>query len=340
MLQKPFNLSIRGKTIDANETNEVTWQVSGDIQTAYKIDISLNLDNSLVWTSNKITSYSLKHTLPVAVIANGNEYKITVTIWNQSGSSVTSDSEIFQTSSRPLVTVSQLGTVNSFSFNFQGNYTQSENTPLRNYTVNLYDDKKNLIDKSNIKTILPMEHLFSNLQTEKQYYIEFQATSSKGLTGTSGLILFDVFYYRPKMGIALQGKNIDNAGIELSWFVRQVIGETEGVPVYINNEKADLTNGNQVKFYDGFEINTSFSFKIWIESPYMSNVFEKVNLITLYGENGQISLQYYDDHKFHVWKKVNGITSHWSSDVTQGNSYIVLIQQINDDINITSEVIA
>ena len=183
-----------------------------------------------------------------------------------------------------------------------------------------------------------MEHLFSNLQTEKQYYIEFQATSSKGLTGTSGLILIDVFYYRMKMNISLQGRNINNSGIEISWYVTQIIGNSNGTPVYINNEKVDLTDGNQVMFDEGFVIDKNFSLKIWMETPYMSNVADQVNLITIFGENGKITLQYHDDHKFHIWKEVNGLVSHWSSDYVEGNSYVVLIQQINDDINITSEV--
>ncbi|MGD6876759.1 hypothetical protein [Bacillus infantis] len=338
-LQRPYDISIKGRTIDANEPNEIKWKVSGDIQTAFKIDILSNIDNSEVWTSGKITTYALKHVIPSSSLVNGKEYKILVTIYNQTGSSITSDAEIFQTSSTPVINVNPIGTVNSFSYNFSATYEQAEGVPLRNYTVNLFDDKKNLIDKSNIKTILPMEHLFTNLQTEKQYYIQFLATSSKGLTGDSGLILFDVFFYRPKMNVNLKANNIENAGIEVSWYVSQIIGETDGAP-FVNGEKIDTSSGKKVWFDEGFEINQDYSMKLWIEQPYMSNVVEQVDLVRLNGTNGDIRIQYWDDRKFHVWKTVNGLKSHWVSEEVIGGSFVVLIQQVNKDMNITSEVIA
>lgn len=333
-LQKPYDISIRGQTIDANEPNEVSWKVSGDIQTAYKVDILSNIDNSLIWTTNKIASYSLKHTIPAGTLTNGNEYKIQITIWNASNQSVTSDTEIFQTSSRPIVTIDPIGTVNSFSYNFTAQYQQNEGVPLRNYIVYLYDDKQNMIDKSNIKTILPIEHLFSGLQPEKTYYIEFQVTSAKGLVGTSGLVQFDVFYYRPKMNVFLEAKNVENAGIELTWYISQIILKNEN-GIFINNEKIDVRNGKVIGD-EGFDVKSNFSLKLWIEQPYVSNISEQVDLILLRGENGEIRLNYFDDNKFHLWKNVNGIISHWSSEQVIGNSFIVLIKQVNDDLEIHS----
>lgn len=330
-LQKPYDINLRSKTIDANEPNEVTWKVSGDIQTAFKIDILSNLDNTLVWTTDKVTTYALKYTIPSSSFTNGNEYKIRITIYN-SNQSITSDAEVFQTSSTPVITVNTIGTVNSFSYNFSANYEQAEGVSLRNYIVNLYDDKQNLIDKSNIKTILPMDHLFSNLQTEKHYYIEFQATSSKGLTGTSGLVSFDVFYYRPKMNVNLEAKNINNAGIELSWYVKQIILKNNGGS-FVNNEKMDVRNGKIVGD-DGFNINQNFSMKLWIEQPYQSNVASQVDLLIFTGENGKLYLQYWNDNKFHLWKDVKGVKSHWSSEEVTGSSFFVIFQQINDDANL------
>lgn len=336
-IQRPFDISIRGKTIDGNEENEISWKVSGDIQTAYQIDITPNTQQGLSWSSGRIVSFALKHKLPVATLLNGREYKITITVWSQTNINQTSDPEIFQTSSRPVITVSPMGTVNSFSFNFSATYTQAEFAPLRNYNVNLYDEKKNLIDKSNVKTILPMEHLFTNLQTEQKYYIEFIATSQKGLIGTSGLVLFDVFFYRPKMNVNLQGKNIPNAGIELSWYVAQIILKNNN-GLFIDNEKIDLRNGSIIAD-DGFSIDLNFSLKLWIEQPYMSNIVEQVDLIRLTGENGDIRLQYHDDRKFHVWKTVRGLKSHWTSEAVQGDEYLVLIQQVQDDITVAAEVV-
>ncbi|OAO83365.1 hypothetical protein [Anoxybacillus flavithermus] len=334
-IQKPYDISIRGQTIDANEPNEVNWKVSGDIQTAYKIDILSNTDNSLVWTTNQITSYSLKHTIPAGTLTNGNEYKIQITIWNANNETATSDTEMFQTSSRPIVTVDSIGTVNSFSYNFSATYSQAEGVALRNYVVYLYDDHQNLIDKSDIKTTLPMEHLFSGLQTEKTYYIEFQATSAKGLVGTSGLVQFYVFYYRPKMNVNLQAQNVDNAGIQLSWYVTQIIGQTDGSQ-FIDNEKIDTTDGTKVWFDDGFDISQDYSLKLWIKNPK-----NKEDLIILNGENGQVKLQYHWlDEKFHLYKiDSNGIVTSYETAAVTGSNFVVLIQQIGKDMNVMAEVI-
>lgn len=339
MLQKPYDLSIRGRTIDGNELNEVSWKVSGDIQTAYKIDILLNENGTSVWNSGRIPSFSLKHAIPNYTLSNGREYKILITVWSDTDTSQVSEPEIFQTSSRPVITVTPIGTVNSFSYNFTASYTQAESVAMRSYNVNLYDDKRNLINKSNVKSILPMDHLFSNLQTETNYFVEFISTSQKGLIGTSGLVPFYCFYYRPKMNTNLTGKNIPNAGIEISWYVAQIIGQSSGEPIFIDDEKIDLRNGKELVFDDGFTIDKDFTLKLWIEQPYMSNIVEQVDLIRLRGVNGSIYLQYHDNHKFYVWKDVRNLKHRWTSEPVQGDKYLVVIQQIGDDLNITAEVI-
>ncbi|MGG3891999.1 hypothetical protein [Metabacillus fastidiosus] len=308
----------------------MSWKVSGDIQTAYKIDILSNLNDILVYTTGKVTSYSLKHLIPPSALINGNEYKIRITIFNQAGASITSDTEIFQTSSTPVITVDPIGTINTFSYIFTANYEQSENVPLRNYIVYLFDDKKNLLSKSDIKTSSPLEHFFTNLQTEKQYYIEFQATSTKGLTGTSGYIPFDVFYFQPKLNIDLQGKNIDKAGVELSWFVSQILFESNNnPPLFIDNEKID-TRDNSIFVKEGFSISGDFSLKAWIENP-----ISKKTLIKMIGANGHFHL-YYDAaiERFVLKKDVNGIIDAWVSDEVTGENFIVVIKQIGCDIDI------
>jgi hypothetical protein len=357
MIQRPYSLSIKGTTIDANEDNTITWQVSGDVQTAFQVDIYLNSDNSLAFTSNKITSYALKYTLPQGSLQNGIEYKIKITIYNQAGQSITNDGDIFQTSSRPIITVDPIGTVNSFSYVFSAQYSQAENVSLRNYVVNLYDSQKNLIGNSSILTSLPMEYLFSGLQTETNYYIEFQATSSKGLTGTSGLVLFSVFYYRPKQNVFLQAKNIDKAGIELSWYVKQIIGTSDTTVNFLNNDEVNLLDGNKIYFDDGFSIAQDFSLKVWLR-----DIANNVPLLTLYGDNGQIVLKYNAlQQAFIVEKTTNFSTEKYMSNPVeirytthdeyafitpyqielttqgqQGNESVILIQQIGMDMNVSA----
>jgi hypothetical protein len=341
-ISRPFNISLNGKTLDGNETNIVKWEVSGDIQTAYKIDIYLN-DGSetLIWSSMKVTSYSLQATLPKP-ITNGHEYKILITAYNQSNASAVSYPVIFQTSGRPVVTVDSIDTIGSYSNSFSARYSQSEGLPLQSYIVNLYNDQKELIDHSDILTQEPLEYLFSNLETEKSYYVEFQATSEKGLIGTSGLVKFDVFYMRPKTGVSLTAKNIDNAGIELSWFVSHVAGKSNGIIGFVNNEKISLINGSSVKFDEGFSLERDFTLKVWMESLKIG-----VTLLYLQGTNGQLDLSFDGiEKRFVLTKYTVNYSERWKSKpITDyvfvspyqivdmsGDKYVITIQQIGRDL--------
>ena len=131
MLQRPFNINIRGQTLDGNDPIPVTWQVSGDISTAYQVKVYRNSDNVLTYDSGKLTSYAQNHTIPSKSLQNGLEYKIEVSIWNQPGASATSDREIFQTTSKPIIVMDTVDSVNSL-------HTTSQQ-PTVNQKTSLFD---------------------------------------------------------------------------------------------------------------------------------------------------------------------------------------------------------
>ena len=337
-IQKPYSINLAGITIAAEESNLVSWKVSGSISTSFAINIYNNSDNTLAWSLPQTTSYANQYNLPANALTNGIEYKIAITVWNDTGASATSDMVIFQTSARPIVTINSLTTVTSPNYTFAATYSQTESVAIRYWVAYLFDSNMNKIVDSGIQTSSVLEYLINNLQSEKSYYIEFQATSNKGLIGTSGKILFDVLYTQPSVNVTLKAENIDNAGIKLSWDVVQIIGTSSpSPPTFIDNEKVDLTvDGSYVNFDEGFSIDRNFTLKVWIENPK-----SKVNLISIKGENGEIYLQYHWlDNKFHLYKKLNnGLTTSWASNSVKGSSFFVYIQQINDLMNIGAEAI-
>jgi hypothetical protein len=337
LLQKPYNLSpAGGVAIDANENNDFSWSVSGDVQTAFEIKIYDNMTNSLIWSLPKTYSYSTKYTLPPSTLINGKEYKWRVTVYNEKNQSITSDYQIVQTSSRPTVNVNQIGVVSAPSYLFSAVYSQLEGVPIRSWNVLLYDEDFALIEQSGIKTESILEYLFSNLKSEKSYYIEFQVTSIKGLTNTSGKIKFNVLYTQPRVNANLTAENLsDIAGIRLSWNVIQIIGETDTAPIFIDNEKIDLLN-NRVVFSKGFSVSNNFTIKLWIEKPK-----NKKDILFLKGKNAQMRLQYHAvDEKFHFYKTMNdnNFTTSWVSQQVSGDKYFVVIQQIDRHINLWAEV--
>ncbi|OZB98007.1 hypothetical protein [Paenibacillus sp. XY044] len=333
-LQKPFNINIRGQTLDSADPILVSWQVSGDLSVAYQVKIYKNADNALVYDSNKITSYAQNHVVPKNSISNGLEFKIQIIIWNQSNSSITSDFDIFQTSSKPVVTMNSIDTVGSPSYSFTATYTQLESIAIRSWVMYLYDINKNKIYQSPISTNPDISLLIENLQSGNTYYIETQATSAKGLTNTTGLIQFKVQYQQPDIKVNLTAENVDNSGMKISWNTVQIIGSTTKSPIYLSGEFIDLTD-DTFSFSEGFSLSGDFTIKIW-----MTNIKPDTDLFVIKGINGTISLQYWSqDNKFHVFKDAFGYRSHNTSLIVTGTSFFVCIQQIFSDMNIFAEVV-
>jgi hypothetical protein len=326
-IQKPYNINVRGMTISSSEDFLLTWKVSGDISVSLSVSIYKNSDGTLAWSLPKTSSYATQANIPAGSLTAGNDYKVQVQIWNQSGDTALSDYQIFSTSSRPVVTLDPIS-VASPSYNFTATYSQAENVSMQSWVAYLYNSDKVKIAQSPITTTTPIEYLFSNLQSNTVYYVEFQVTSAKTLVGTSGLISFTPIYSAPTVNATLTATNVDNAGISLSWSVVQVIGRTTGTTSFVNNEKIDVTNGSVI-FDSNFSILSDFSLKLWLESP-----VHDVDLLVLKGDNGTITLQYWStDNKFHLLKTINGYTTHVVSQSGVGIKYFVFIQQIGDNVN-------
>jgi hypothetical protein len=337
VIQKPYDINIKGATIDANEENKISWKVSGAISTSFSIEIRKNTDDSVAWQLPQTTSYATSYTLPSGTLANGNEYKIKITVWDEDGNSASSDFEIFQTSSRPTATVDPISTVSSPNYTFTATYSQAESAGIKSYLFNLFDVNQNLLLSSGVQatTNPSLSYSVEGLKSETTYYIEFQVTSSKGLTGTSGLIQFSVLYTQPQVNVNLTAANTEDAGIKLSWNVIQIIGSSDSPPTFVDSEKVDLTDGNRVWFDEGFSVNKDFTLKIWLESPK-----HKTDLLLIKGENGEITLQYDKRfERFFVYKKVGNVSVSYQSPQVGGTSFYVCIQQIDKDINLIAETI-
>jgi hypothetical protein len=337
VIQKPYNINLKGTTIDANENNTISWKVSGAISTSFSIEIRNNADDLVVWQLPQTTSYATSYTLPSGTLVNGNEYKIKITVWDEDGNSATSDFEIFQTSSRPTVTVDPIPTVSSPNYTFIATYFQAESVGIKSYLFNLFDENQNLLLSSGVQatTDPSLSYSVEGLKSEQSYYVEFQVTSNKGLIGTSGLIQFSVLYTQPQINVNLTATNTDDAGIKLSWNVIQIIGSSDSPVTFIDNEKADLTDGNRIRFDEGFSVNKDFTLKIWLESPK-----HNTNLLLIKGENGEITLRYDKRfERFFVYKKVGNISVSYQSPQVSGTNFYVCIQQIDKDINLIAETI-
>lgn len=413
-IQKPYNISLQSEVIDATESKEITWNVTGDQQVAFEIKIIENQTSVIKFQSPKINSFSLSYVLPANSLDNGKEYQLQITVYDINGGYATSDNIIFQTSSKPTITANIPSIVNSQSYDFTATYSQSENVPINTWIFFLYDSNQNLIHKSDIQTSTIISYIYDSLQNGENYFVEFQATSKKGMLGTSGKIPFSVSYSQINYRIPLTAENYKNASIKLSWKPVSILGKTTCVPpTYIDHEKLDVQRC-KVWFDEGFNIDGNFILKMWIENPvqkplnpngseiirynsypdYIDNLWvyntpdntevklkssisnaqpstfyklwiydsskdipvelpyvtqkeqptqdslwiygnkpsENRHLLKMIGDNGYISIEYFDD-KFHLYKFENNIKQLIQEELITSNKLFVIVQQKGESLS-------
>jgi hypothetical protein len=331
-IQKPFNINIKDQLIDANEPYLLKWRTSGDISASFSIDIYRNDTDELAWSLPRTYSFALSYTIPALALLNGYDYKITITVWNGSDQSATSNFVVFSALSNPTVVVAEIGTVKNQTNEFIAYYEQTELDPLSYYTVKLYDENQTLIRTSKNLTDNAMRYTFDLLQNETSYFIEFTVVSKKGLQATSGLIPFQVKYENLDLYFKVDAENIpESASIKLHWAVNQIIGKTDVKQEYINGEELDIRKG-KVYFDEGFEIDRNFSLKMWIRET-----VKEVDLVNLKGSNGSIRVQLGEDDRFHMYKEINGFNYHYASEQVEGIQWFLYIQQIDGRMNISAE---
>jgi hypothetical protein len=334
IIQKPFNLSIKNLTIDANVDYILSWQTSGNISTSYSIIIYNNDTGIVAWELPRTYSQALTYKIPANTLLNGLEYKIRMTVWDSLDQWATSQFVVFHTSSTPVATINPIDTIGNHTYLFQATYSQAENNPLSFYVVNLYNADRTLFKTSGTKTDGLMEHRFDLLKNDTNYFIEFVVTSKIGLTSTSGLIPFTVVYENPAMYFELTADtNPEKASVKLNWKVREVIGKSDVKPTYIAGTKLDV-RGGKVYFDEGFEISSDFTLKIWFE-----HLTKNEDVIYLKGSNGTIRVQYKSDNRIHVYKKIGNFNYHYSSNEIDSNGIFLCLQQKDGRMDMYTESI-
>lgn len=334
MIQKPYNLSVRDKVIDASEPYSLSWLTSGDTSESFSIEIYNNTTNVLAYSLSRTYSFAMSYTIPANSFPNGVDYKIAITVWNNADQSATSQFVVFTASSKPVVTVPAIGTVGNHAYLFTATYSQSESDPLAYYTVNLFDSNQSLLKTSGVKTDISLEHRFDLMKNDTTYYVEFVVTSKKGLTATSGLIQFTVVYENPSMYFELSAETLpETASVKLNWSVKQVIGRTDIEPIYLNNTELDIRTG-KLTFDEGFEVTSDFTLKIWFR-----NLVLDTELIYFKGSNGELRLWYSNtDLGFYVYKKVNTFAYNYFYPIdADSNKTYLCIQQRSGRLDMYSE---
>jgi len=283
----PINLSPNGSTVDAEQDVTISWRNSGDRQYHFNLKIYESATSSLVYESGKTTTFNTFTVIPANTLTNGVVYKYTVTIYNQLNETATSDWVLFECSSSPTCSFTNItdgGEILNSAYTFEGSYIQDESVDIRSWLMILYDSEQEILSMTDEQFSDDISHEFAGLNNEDDYYVELQVRSQKGLLGTTGKIHFTTRYEIPANVLELASENVAaKAGIRLSWNVIQIIGRIfEGNITYQDNEKVNLTNGTII--FDDIPNIWEFAMKLWFEWGVLNNTVTTETISTAVGD--------------------------------------------------------
>lgn len=330
---------------DATQAYTFIFSTSGGNQiTQNNLVIQKVSDNTVVYNAT-ITTFLLQHTVPANTLQNGVQYKAQIRVGDANNSwSNWSPWIVFYCFSPPVVQITNIinGTINNQTYTFTGSYTQAEGEKLQSYKFLLYDEHQGLLQISNELFDGALQYQFTGLQNNKTYYIKLEVITVNQMQADSGLVMFVPQYTQPKFLSALTLTNLEGtASIQVTANIIQIIGEVDsGTITYINNDWIDLTNGS-ISFQQGFNVDSDFTLKMWFKNvPTDGSVFLKI-----LGGDGYINLEFYNN-AFHAFKYLynGGVVPHFVSNqistITNNNVVFLWMQQINDLINLQTEILS
>lgn len=307
MLTTP-RLKIFNTSMDA--ANIITCafdSTGGDMPYANELEV-YNVDTNAKIYGNKITTFQFKHDILGGTLTNGTLYKVRVKTYNSKGEySNWSDFIFLRCLSIPVITLNNLGdgVIESQSYKFTGEYSQSENDALKSYKFVLYDFQKRQIAISDELFSQIIEYEFGGLENDANYYVEIKVKSVNGGDATTGLQPIYVKYLIPRMANVLSlDNNFENGCVDIEIKAIQVRFQlSDGSYEYINDEWINIDGciytDSELGFYLDSEMWTfNIRFKL---SPTSSEILK------IYGENDDcLTIEKWQDRLFVRYYK-NGL---------------------------------
>ena len=273
MLFQPSNIlpdvinGVGNGTIDVTDGLTVSWQINGNSQmNAYKIAICENTTASTqLYTTGKITSATNLPANPVDAqgniqrfsaetiasgtltsngISNGHEYKIKITQYYGSDSSIVQRSmSVFKTRKKPTLTlkVSNANLNNGMIIDqrectFDGTYTQQQGDAIAWARWQLYNNseeadksstyEKNLIyDSGKLYGVTTLQYFYDAFLNSKIYYLVLSAETENGISVTKGSWFKTNWTEKVIAGTSQYSKvarlNNQSTGLVVEWIIQE-----------------------------------------------------------------------------------------------------------------------
>ena len=328
-------------TFDATTEKTITFvSVGGSQVVANQIVITNNSTNTVVYT-NKVISFEFKHTIPVNILSNSVQYRITVQTFDvNSNASVLSDSTLFYCYAVPTIAIPTIENeqVNNQTVIFTGTCIGANIDTMQSYRFLLYDENKILIESYDEIYSTDYTQEVAGLENNIIKYIELIIIGVHGTEYSSGLIKFTPVYIVPKLNSTLTATNDEShASVNLEALVVEILGNVISGSISFNdNDWIDLkTNNGKISFQQGFNISKDFALKL-----YLKNLEDNVEFLKLVSPQGYITFEK-NDTRIHAFKYINNSTlkpSHFASsiitDMTNTSNMVIFIKYVSDLVGI------
>lgn len=358
--------------IDANKDNIIYFSYTGKEQITKNTIIIEDILNGEKQYEKTISSMMFDHKIDKHSLKNNKIYRMKLQVANDNDVSELSDYIIFYTLTTPEIKFSNIkdGKLISDKNRIEVLYTQQEKEYIQSYQFTLYDANKNIIKvysphfqqdvmvvDNNISLTLQLSEILFGLKSLTNYYIQLQASTTKGMDIQSDLTLFSISLKQQKIDGLLNLENIkDDGTVKISVYGKKVLMEVRSeidntfIPYdnikYTENEKLDLVTGNLSSFYvttpSDFKIEyNNFTIQIWVEKIISDKIIE------ITGNTSNMNI-WYDtiDKVFHcvVTQLDYNKKSHFISNIIDNiymtnNKFTLFIQSLNGMIDMKAEVI-
>ena len=286
-----------------------------------------NASTGTVVYQEEYDSFKGVHVIPIGTesgLSNNTNYQITIVVVDMDDvQSEASDPVLFSCYTTPTITMYHLyedrtdtitdgyvlGSSNIY-IRIGYNHPSAETGNLLNtWRITLYNSSKVSLDYSNeLYAANTLDYDFSGLLDLTEYYLRVEALTTSGMRVDTGYVKITVNYTIPaKFSNLSLVNNEDEGNIHIESFAISMTGRPKFEPVvYVEDEQhnpyaVDLTDGNEVSFNEGLDLNKTFTITMYISDLEYFEPF----LILSDGNGNGFTMKY--------WKtavRVNGATTH------------------------------
>lgn len=280
-------LQPRNTAIDATDSQIFSCIIQGTQVEAYELKIYDNSDNSLDYTTAKVTLPSLLHNrdtlevvIPANTLVNGKEYKWQILTYEYQDKFATSSFALFRANSDPVVSISNLNIITTYDYTFLGAYTQAQNVPLNYFYFIFYDQSGSEILVTNKDYSGRVEYTYKGFVNKQNYLVQIKGQTENGVMFETPKYNFYVDFPQSDVSlvptIAMQKANcgLENSFVQIDW---GKVVQGEGVAsgpvsypdgVFEEGSKSLLVDESTMV---GFEIDFPEDFSLLFEWTVSSN---------------------------------------------------------------------